>query len=155
MFTVRKYIKFGFLTAAALALAVTFSTVGSNDVAADSNGDRNAAMKQLGGAMKALGGAVAGGNAAEANKIALQISSIASQVPQLFEGGSPGTSRSKAEIWSNWDDFLKKAASLQAAADVVAADATSGALGSDPKKVVGSIGANCGACHKVYRGPKS
>lgn len=154
MFTVRKYIKFALMTAAALALAVTFSTVGSDDVAADGHGDRNAAMKQLGGAMKALGGAVAGGNTAEAQKIALNISSIASQIPHAFEGGKPGTTRSKAEIWSNWDDFVKKAASLQAAADVVAADASAGSLGSDPKKVVGSIGATCGACHKVYRGPK-
>tara|TARA_A100001037_G_C15093097_1_gene610110 strand:- start:739 stop:1206 length:468 start_codon:yes stop_codon:yes gene_type:complete len=154
MFTVRKYIKFGLMTAGALALAVSFSTVGSNDVAADGHGDRSTAMKQLGGLNKALGGAVAGGNAVEANKVALQISAIAAQIPHAFKGGSPGTSRAKAEIWSNWDDFVSKAVSLQAAADVVAADATAGSLSSDPKKVVGSIGATCGACHKVYRGPR-
>ena len=51
-------------------------------------------------------------------------------------------------------NFKAKAAAMGDAARKVAADAKSGNLGSDPKAVVGSIGATCGACHKVYRGPK-
>lgn len=154
MFIVHKYTRIGLVSAAALALAVTFTSVGSIDADASDHTDRTQAMKSMGGAMKALGAAVGGGNAAEANKVALQISAIAARIPGLFEGGSPGDSRAKAEIWSNWDDFVKKAASLQAAADVVAANATAGSLGSDPKAVVGSIGATCGACHKAYRAPE-
>ena len=51
-------------------------------------------------------------------------------------------------------DFNAKAAAMGTAADKVAADAAAGTLGSYPKAVVGSIGATCGTCHKVYRGPE-
>jgi cytochrome c556 len=155
MLTVQKITRVGLLAGAALAVAVAFATVGSSESVAHEHGKRGQAMKSIGGAMKGLGEAVGGGNAAEAQKLALQISTLAAQIPGMFEGGSAGEkSRAKAEIWSNWDDFKAKAAATQAAADVVAANASAGSLGSDPKAVVGSIGATCGACHKAYRGPE-
>lgn len=154
MFTVRKLSKIGLIAGTALALAVAFTSFSSNDVSADNHADRNAAMKSLGGAMKALGGAVAGGDAAAAQAAAAKISATAAEVPDLFKGGKPGDSRAKAEIWTNFDDFTANANALKAAADAVAADAAAGKLGSDPKAVVGKIGATCGACHKAYRGPK-
>lgn len=153
MFTVRKYTKLGLIVGAALALAVAFGTVGSSDVTADDHGDRNAAMKSMGGAMKALGGAVAAGDASAAQAAAKKISATAAEIPALFKDGKPAH-RSKAEIWSNFGDFYAKANNLKIAADSVAADAAAGKLGSDPKAVLGKIGATCGACHKVYRGPK-
>ncbi len=153
MSTLLKFTKAGLLTAAALAVAVAFTSFASTDVAADGHGKRGQAMKTMGGGLKGLGEAVAAGNAVDAQKIALQISAIAAQIPGMFEGGS-AAHRAKAEIWTNWDDFVAKAGSLQAAADVVAANASAGVLGSDPKAVVGSIGATCGTCHKAYRGPK-
>ncbi len=154
MFTVRKLSKLGLIAGAALALAVAFTSFSSIDVSADNHADRNTAMKSLGGAMKALGGAVAGGNAADAQKAAAKISATAAEIPELFKGGKPGANRSKAEIWTNFDDFTAKANAMKAAADGVAADAAAGRLGSDPKAVVGKIGATCGACHKAYRAPK-
>ena len=154
MFTVRKFSKVGLFAGAALALAVAFGRVGSNNVSADDHGDRNAAMKSMGGAMKALGGAVAGGDASAAQAAAAKISATAAEIPALFKDGKPGANRSKAEIWTNFADFTAKANALKAAADSVAADAGAGKLGSDPKAVVGKIGATCGACHKAYRGPK-
>jgi cytochrome c556 len=154
MFTVRKYTKLGLIAGAALALAVSFGTVGSTDVSADNHADRNAAMKSLGGVMKALGGAVASGNASAAQAAAEKISATASEIPELFKDGKPGANRSKAEIWTNFGDFYTKANNLKIAADGVAADAAAGKLGSNPKAVVGKIGATCGACHKAYRGPK-
>jgi cytochrome c556 len=113
---------------------------------ADDHGDRNAAMKSMGGAMKALGGAVAAGDASAAQAAATKISATAAEIPGLFKDGKPAH-RSKAEIWSNFGDFTAKANALKAAADGVAADAAAGKLGSDPKAVVGKIGATCGACH--------
>tara|TARA_R110002110_G_scaffold85816_1_gene223294 strand:+ start:34018 stop:34485 length:468 start_codon:yes stop_codon:yes gene_type:complete len=154
MFTVRKLSKIGLVAAAALAIAVAFTSVSSTDVSADNHADRNAAMKSLGGAMKALGAAVAGGDASAAQAAATKISATAAEVPDLFKGGKPGANRAKAEIWTNFGDFTAKANALKAAADGVAADAAAGKLGSDPKAVVGKIGATCAACHKVYRGPK-
>lgn len=154
MFTVRKLSKLGRVAGAALALAVAFTSFSSNDVSADNHADRNAAMKSLGGSMKALGGAVAGGNTSEAQAAAAKMSANAAEIPALFKDGKPGANRAKAEIWTNFDDFTAKANALKAAADSVAADAAAGKLGSDPKAVVGKIGAVCGACHKAYRGPK-
>jgi len=153
MFTIRKYTKLGLIAGAALALAVAFGTVGSSNVSADDHGDRNAAMKSLGGAMKALGGAVAAGNASAAQAAAAKISETAAKIPGMFKDGK-AAHRSKPEIWTNFGDFYAKANNLKIAADGVAADAAAGKLGSDPKAVVGKIGATCGACHKVYRGPK-
>ncbi|MDA0786223.1 MAG: cytochrome c [Proteobacteria bacterium] len=154
MFTVRKFSKVGLFAAAALAIAVAFTAVGSTDVSADNHADRNAAMKSLGGAMKALGAAVGAGDAAEAQKVAAKISATAAEIPALFKDGKPGDSRAKAEIWTNFADFTAKANAMKAAADGVAADAAAGNMGSDPKAVVGKIGATCGACHKEYRGPE-
>ncbi|MBO21602.1 MAG: cytochrome C556 [Rhodospirillaceae bacterium] len=154
MFTVRKLKRAGLVTGAALALAVTFTLFNSNEVCADNHADRNTDMKSLGRAMRALGAAVAAGNTADAEAAAKKISAIASEVPELFNGGKPGKSRAKPEIWTNFADFTAKANAMKAKADGVAADAAAGKLSSDPKAVVGKIGATCGACHKVYRGPK-
>lgn len=154
MFTVRKLSKVGLIAGAALALAVAFTSLNSSDVSADNHADRSAAMKSLGGSMKALGEAVAGGDMSAAQAAASKISATAAEVPALFKDGKPGANRAKAEIWMNFDDFTAKANALKAAAESVAADAGAGKLGSDPKAVVGKIGATCGACHKAYRGPK-
>lgn len=154
MFTVRKLSKVGLIAGAALALAVAFTSFNSSDVSADNHADRNAAMKSNGGAMKALGAAVASGNASAAQAAAAKISANAAEIPALFKDGKPGANRAKPGIWTNFGDFTAKANALKAAADSVAADAAAGKLGSDPKAVVGKIGATCGACHKVYRGPK-
>ena len=154
MFTVRKLSRIGLFAGAALALAIAFTSFNSSDVAADNHADRNAAMKSLGGAMKALGAAVAAGNNADAQAAAMKISATAAEITARFKDGKPGANRAKPEIWTNFADFTAKANALKAAADGVAADAAAGKLGSDPKAVVGKIGATCGACHKAYRGPK-
>ena len=157
MNSVRKSWKIGLLAGAALAVGITFGTVGSDVASADGHlyKERNTAMKMIGGNMKKLGQAVAGGDNVAAATAAETIATISDNVPALFETKSiPAESRAKPEIWDNFDDFKSKAAAMATAARKVAADAKSGNMGSDPKAVVGSIGATCGACHKVYRGPK-
>ena len=96
----------------------------------------------------------AAGNNVDAQAAAMKISATAAEIPARFKDGKPGANRAKPEIWTNFADFTAKANDLKAAADGVAADAAAGKLGSDPKAVVGKIGATCGACHKAYRGPK-
>ena len=56
------------------------------------------------------------------------------------------TSEAKPEIWTSWDDFVKKSEALTAA--VTAADVSSvEAIGAS----LGSIGGTCKDCHSVYR----
>lgn len=158
MVSVRKTLKFGTLAAVAVAVGVAFGSAGSDVASADHHNyeKRNAAMKSMGGAMKKLGGAVGAGNNADAAAAAKEIAAIADSIPELFAAKEmTSESRAKAEIWDNMDDFKAKAAATAAAANKVASDAMGGSLASDPKAVVGSIGATCGACHKVYRGPKT
>jgi cytochrome c556 len=157
MFSVRKSFDIGLFAATAFAVVAAFGTFSSNDAYANGHHykERNAAMKSLGGNMKKLAGAVAGGNAADAEAAAKAISAIAAKTPALFkEKEIPAKSRAKPDIWDNMADFNAKAAAMGAAADKVSASAASGTLGIDPKAVVGTIGATCGACHKVYRGPR-
>lgn len=157
MNSVRKTLRIGLIAASALAVVAAFGTFSSDVASADGHHyeERNTAMKSLGGNMKKLGAAVGSGNAAEAEAAAKAISAVAAKIPALFmEKDIPEKSRAKPEIWDNMADFNAKAAAMGAAADKVAADAAAGTLGSDPKAVVGSIGATCGACHKVYRGPE-
>ncbi len=144
--------------AAIAAVGVAFATVGissSNAQMSEIAKQRTAAMKTMGGNMKKLGEAVGAGDNAAAAAAATEINRIASQIPSLFpEGSGTGETRAKAEIWQDFADFRSKANGVEAASAKVVADAGAGSLGSDPKAVVGSIGSNCGACHKTYRAPK-
>lgn len=154
MYSVRNTLRIGLIAATTFAVAAAFGTFSSDVASADGHHykERNAAMKSLGGNIKKLGGAVAGGDAEAAAKA---ISAVAAKMPELFKDKEiPAESRAKPEIWDNMADFNAKAAAMGTAADKVAASAAAGTLGSDPKAVVGSIGATCGTCHKVYRGPK-
>ena len=139
-------------------LGAAFATAGSSPSDAqmsDLTKKRLASMKTMGGNMKKLGAAVGGGDNAAAAAAAAEINKIASQIPTLFPDGSgTGETRAKPEIWQDFADFRSKANAVEAASAKVVADANSGSLGSDPKAVVGSIGQNCGACHKAYRVPK-
>jgi cytochrome c556 len=158
MVSVRKTLKFGTLAAVAVAVGVAFGTSGSDVASAAGHAykERNAAMKSMGGAMKKLGAAVGAGNNADAAAAAKEIAAIADNIPAMFKVNAvPADSRAKPEIWTNMDDFTAKAAATAAAANKVASDAMGGSLASDPKAVVGSIGATCGGCHKVYRAEKS
>ena len=112
---------------------------------------RATAMKAIGGAMGGLG-AIAKGEvpydaaAAEAAKAALV--TAAKAVPQAFEasGGVDPVSEAKPEIWTSWEDFVKKADALTAAAE--AADVSSAeAIGAS----MAALGAACKDCHSTYR----
>jgi cytochrome c556 len=133
---------------ATLAAGAAYAAGDATDPAAKARED---VMKAIGGAMGTLGGMAKGevaydAAAAEAAKAALV--AAATGVPAAYEtqGGEDPTSEAKPEIWANWDDFVKKADALTAAA--TAADVSSAeAIGAS----LGAIGGTCKDCHTTYR----
>jgi cytochrome c556 len=133
---------------ALLAAGAAFAEGDATDPAAM---EREKVMKAIGGAMGTLGGMAKGevaydAAAAEAAKAALI--AAAGGVPAAFEtqGGEDATSEAKPEIWTSWDDFVKKNEALTAAA--TAADVSSAeAIGAS----LGTIGGACKDCHTTYR----
>ncbi|MFL2546915.1 MAG: c-type cytochrome [Candidatus Rariloculaceae bacterium] len=54
------------------------------------------------------------------------------------------------DIWSNWDDFMAKAAALEDAANQVSMLAGQGGFAA-AQEAANELGANCGGCHRPYR----
>jgi cytochrome c556 len=136
------------LVGAMLTAGVAYAAGDASDPAAKARED---SMKAIGGAMGALGGMAKGevpydAAAAEAAKAALI--AAAQSVPTAFEmqGGEDATSEAKPEIWTSWEDFVKKSDALTAAA--TAADVSSAeAIGAS----LGALGGACKDCHTSYR----
>ena len=133
---------------AILAAGAAFAEGDATDPAAM---EREKVMKAIGGAMGTLGGMAKGevaydAAAAEAAKAALI--AAAGNVGAAFEtqGGEDPTSEAKPEIWTSWEDFVKRNDALVAAA--TAADVSSAeAIGAS----MGAIGGTCKDCHSTYR----
>ncbi|MFC3181635.1 c-type cytochrome [Cypionkella sinensis] len=107
-------------------------------------------MKSFGGAMKTLGGMASGevafdATAAEAAKATLVTGSADIHV-KFEKAGNDPASEAKPEIWTNWDDFVKKADALNAAATAVDATSVDGI-----KAGMGAVGGACKDCHTTYR----
>jgi cytochrome c556 len=144
--------KFGKILVAGAVLAASVAFAGeATDPDAKARQDT---MDAIGMQMKVLG-EMAGGKtpydaaAAEAAKAALI--AAATNIPVAFEkqGAADEKSTAKAEIWTNWDDFLKDAEALKTAATAmdVASVETIGAG-------MGAVGATCKDCHTEYRAMK-
>ena len=113
--------------------------------------ERSDVMKSIGGAMKVIGG-MAGGEvafdaaAAEAAKAAMIAASAEIEAKFQTQGAADAASEAKPEIWANWEDFVKKAGALNAAA--TALDVTSAeTIGAG----MGAMGGACKDCHTTYR----
>ena len=114
---------------------------------------REALMKKLGGAMKLLGQTAKGEKpfGPETAAAAATVEAVARDIPATFK--DPATtpkSRSKPEVWSQWDRFVadSKAFSDTVPALVAAAGGTDrAALGA----ALGATGKTCGACHDTFR----
>jgi cytochrome c556 len=61
-------------------------------------------------------------------------------------------SRSKPEIWSNWDDFVAKSEALTSAASALVEAAESGGFAAG-RPLVRGVRESCGGCHRPYRAP--
>ena len=139
------------------AVAATFiSTVllAAAAVAHDAHDPRHQAMESLGEHMKALRRAAEGKAplGPDASSHAQAVQEQARRLLSLFPESSKGRkgSREKPEIWSDWPGFAAAAAEFEAAADQVAAAASTG----DKARLASALkqaGGECAACHDRYR----
>jgi cytochrome c556 len=107
-------------------------------------------MGVIGMNTKALGD-MAGGkadfDAAKAASAKEAIIAASTEIAAKFEpqAGDP-VSEAKPEIWTNWDDFVKKAGALNAAASALDASTL-----DSVKAGMGAVGGACKDCHTTYR----
>lgn len=112
---------------------------------------REELMKMVGKNTKVLGdmaGDKAPYDAAAAEAAKTELITAAARIPATFEtqGAADPASTAKPEIWTNWDDFAKKAEALTAAATAIDVASVDGI-----KAGMGGIGGSCKACHETYR----
>ena len=112
--------------------------------------ERQELMKSIGGASKAMRSAAdAAAVAASADKLAELFARINDDT---FPKGSSDGSRSKPEIWEQWDKFAAAADNAAGLAKDIAAKARAG---TDTAALVKAFGKNaCGSCHRPFRKPK-
>ena len=131
-------------------IAVATAAVAADDPIAN----RQAIMKNVGAATGVLGKMAKGEMEfdALAAQMALRVINTSSYgYGELFPAGSEtgGNTEAKDTIWSDMDGF--QAAIVKFQVDTAAAVAAPPAAQADLGPILGSIGANCGACHKAYR----
>ncbi|WP_299755691.1 cytochrome c [uncultured Boseongicola sp.] len=110
------------------------------------------AMSGIGAEMKILGTMAKGVTVFDqtaARAAAAGIAKHAAGTPVLFEADEDDPkSEAKAEIWTNFDDFVKKSQNLEG---IAAGLSTTIASEADLGIAMKSLGASCHACHKAYR----
>ncbi len=107
-------------------------------------------MKNISAAGKAMRSAAdAAGVAASADKLAELFAKINTE---SFPKGSADGSRSKPEIWEQWDKFAAAAKNAATLAQSIAAKARAGE--STAELVKGFGRSACGSCHRPFRKPK-
>lgn len=135
------------LGAALLSAGVAFAEGEATDPTVQA---RQALMKTVGMNTKILGD-MAGGkttfDAAGAAAAKAALAAAAADIAAKFEtqATDPAT-EAKPEIWTNWEDFVTKAAALKTAAEGLDASSL-----DSVKAGMGAIGGSCKACHTAYR----
>ncbi|MGH7825106.1 MAG: c-type cytochrome [Candidatus Binatia bacterium] len=115
---------------------------------------RQKLMKSQSKDSKAIKAAVESKDYATIEAKAKEIMGTAEKIPDLFpKGSAKGETRAKAEIWDKWDDFTKKAKSLNKAAGELAAAAKAKDDAAVTAKVK-AVGGACSGCHKAFREKK-
>ena len=141
---------------AVASLVVAGSILGASlaVLAADAFQDRHMAMETVGDAMKTLGAIAkkeAPFDAAVVKTNATAIAENLKTASALFPAGSGGgTSRAKAEIWTDAAGFDKAMKDAHAAAVALQSVADEAAY----RPALGALGASCKSCHDKYRIPK-
>ena len=112
---------------------------------------RQGLMSMIGKNTGVLGGMASGKTpydaaAAAAAKAALIEASAKIEATFKDQGGADPASEAKAEIWTNWEDFLKKSTALNTAATAVDV-ASVETIGAG----MGALGGACKDCHTTYR----
>ncbi|MBU2866130.1 c-type cytochrome [Pacificibacter marinus] len=138
------------LTASAVLISLSIGAVAHAEVENQAVADRMAAMKAIGGSMKTLGDMAKGATEFDVAVAQAAVDTLEAQseaLPALFEAQETDPeSEAKPEIWTNWDDFVAKSNSLNAAAAAITiTDAAS--VGA----ALGAVGGSCKDCHSEYR----
>ena len=113
---------------------------------------RTKAMSQISDNMRVLGLMLKGQvdfDLVSAKSAIQNIEKLAAKTPTLFEIEAVDPhAEAKPEIWSNYEDFVEKALTLQ-----TVATAASRSLVSEEglKDVIMSMGKTCKSCHSLYR----
>lgn len=135
------------------AVAISIFMLGSGLALADPAEDREALMKSFGKSMGTLAPYAKGEKPYDAAEVLAALTTMNENaqkldVVALFPQGDTGEAASP-KIWENFADFQAHADKLKTdvAAAVAAAPADQAALGQQ----MGAIGADCGACHELYR----
>jgi translation elongation factor EF-1alpha len=90
---------------------------------------------------------VTGAAAADAAKTALAAAAV--EIAAKFEPqANDPKSTAKPDVWTNWDDFVKKGEALKTAAEAMDATTVEGVQAG-----MGAIGGSCKDCHTSYRIP--
>lgn len=142
-----KIITKGLIAGLVLVAGVAFAKEGVQDPTVKARMDL---MGVIGMNTKALGD-MAGGKAdfdvAKAAGAKEALIAASADIAAKFEPqASDPVAEAKPEIWTNWDDFVKKAEALNAAASALDASTLDGV-----KAGMGAIGGACKDCHTTYR----
>ena len=120
-------------------------------------GERQEAMKAVGGGIKILVGTAKGQiefDAAKVKKAAMTIKANLNAAKTMFpEGTGPDSgkeTRAKDEIWLDMEGFQAALKTSIAAADGMAAVTKK----ADLMPALGKLGGSCKGCHEKYRAPK-
>ena len=113
--------------------------------------ERTATMKILARSMGQLKNA---SDTADMKIPAIAIASATNKLFNMWPGGSGGGStRAKAQIWSDKTDYKAKIMELKKASDKLLSSVDGSDLSLAKTAFIG-VGRTCGTCHKLYRGPK-
>lgn len=142
-----------------LSLVVLAGTVvwHETSIAQDDSGDpvldRQLVMQQLEKDSGTLGKILAGIEPKE--KLAETADALAKDAQEVrasFQSKTPG-GRTKAEAWSNWEDFSKRLDSMVEKTEQMAEMAKTGNVNGVTELVADAI--PCKSCHTAYRAPKT
>ena len=81
------------------------------------------------------------------------VRALSGLVIDLFQEDTSERTRSKPQIWSDWDGFAARARDMETAAATLA-DATAGDDRGAIDSAIDAVGKTCGGCHKPYRRPR-
>lgn len=142
-----KIITKGLIAGLVLVAGVAFAKEGVQDPTVKARLDL---MGVIGMNTKALGD-MAGGkadfDAAKAAGAKEALIAASADIAAKFEPqASDPVAEAKPEIWTSWNDFVKKAEALNAAASALDASTLDGV-----KAGMGAIGGACKDCHTTYR----
>jgi cytochrome c556 len=149
---------------ACTALVACGGGEGSGDAGGSGGGDaqqafeaRDAYMQELGDAIIVLNEMAGEQRPVDEAAFLAAARTISDRAPDMLEYFENQTivpmSRTKPEVFANWDDFTSKHSALVQASSALTAAASSGGFAAGRPLVV-PLRDTCGGCHRPYRGPE-